>query len=139
MIIYDTMWGSTEKIAYAIANAFENNGFHIKMLNLKCNHISDIMTEILSARYICVGSPTLNNNMLPTVASFLTYLKGLAPINRIGLAFGSYGWGGQSIGQIEDSLNCCNWQMLDNIKLQYVPEEDKLKEITEKVEKLITV
>ena len=139
LIIYDTMWGSTEKIAYAIANAFENKGFHLKMLNLQKNHISDIMTEILTARYICVGSPTLNNNMLPTVASFLTYLKGLAPKNRIGLAFGSYGWGGQSIGQVEESLNCCDWQMLDQIKVQYVPDELILKEITEKVENRITV
>ncbi|MBC8186550.1 FprA family A-type flavoprotein [candidate division KSB1 bacterium] len=137
LIIYDTMWGSTKKIAYAIANAFENKGVDISMLNLRQNHISDIMTQILTARYICVGSPTLNNNILPTVASFLTYLKGLAPKDRFGLAFGSYGWGGQSVSMIEESLNCCNWKIFDKIKIQYIPDEETLKEITGKVEKLI--
>lgn len=102
VIVYDSMWGSTEKIAYALLNAFENRNIPAQMLNLKTNHISDIMTKVLESKYICVGSPTLNNNMMPTVAASLYYLKGLAPQNRIGLAFGSYGWGGQSVGQIEN-------------------------------------
>ena len=138
LIIYDSMWGSTVKIAYAIGNAFENKGIEKRMLNLRHNHISDIMTEVLTAGYICVGSPTLNNNMLPTVAAFLTYLKGLAPKNRTGLAFGSYGWGGQSIGQVEDILKSCGFEMLDQIRIQYIPDEEVLKAITGKVENLIT-
>jgi len=139
LIIYDTMWGSTEKIAYAIANAFENKGVHIGMLNLQKNHISDIMTAILTAQFICVGSSTLNNNMLPTVAAFLTYFKGLAPKNRTGLAFGSYGWGGQSIGQIDDVLRSCGFKMLEKIQIKYVPDENSLKEIVQNLENLIDV
>lgn len=130
VIVYDTMWDSTKKIAYAISNAFEKNNIAVKLCNLKTNHISDIMTDIISAKYICVGSPTLNNNMLPTVAAFLTYLKGLAPKNRKGLAFGSYGWGGQSVGQIEDILKTCGFEMLDKIKIQYIPDEELLDEIS---------
>jgi flavorubredoxin len=101
------------------------------MRKLGITHISDIMTDILAANYICVGSPTLNNNMLPTVASFLTYLKGLAPKERTALAFGSYGWGGQSVKQVAEVLEDeCNFDMLDQIQVQYVPGEDKLKEVT---------
>jgi len=128
---------STEKIAYAIANAFENKGTRIELVNLQQNHISDIMTKILTARYICIGSPTLNNNMLPNVAAFLAYLKGLAAKDRIGLAFGSYGWGGQSIGMIEESLDCCNWKILEKIRTQYIPDENTLKEISGKSENQI--
>ena len=131
LIIYDSMWGSTKQIAYAIANAYENKKMHIKMLNLRENHISDIMTEVLTAKYICIGSPTLNNNILPTVSAFLTYLKGLAPKGRVGLAFGSYGWGGQSIGIVDDILKSCNFEMLEKIKIQYIPDKKQLKEITE--------
>lgn len=138
LIIYDSMWGSTEKIAYAIGNAFENKDINISIFNLQHNHISDIMTTILTAQYICVGSPTLNNNMLPTVASFLTYLKGLAPKSRTGLAFGSYGWGGQSIGLIEESLIYCKWKILDKVKVQYIPDKNTLNEIADKVEQQIT-
>jgi flavorubredoxin len=137
LIIYDTMWKSTEKMAYAIEEAFETKGVLTKMCNLQTNHISDIMTDILTAKYICVGSPTLNNNILPTVAAFLTYLKGLAPGNRIALAFGSYGWGGQSIGIIETILKECNFTTLESIRLQYVPDDEDLKNLKEKLKQQI--
>ena len=129
VIVYDTMWKSTEKIAQALETAFENAGIRVRMANLQKNHISDIMTDVITAKYICVGSPTLNNNMLPTVASFLTYFRGLAPKNRIGLAFGSYGWGGQSVKQIEDVLKDCGFEMMNPIRIQYIPIPSQLKEI----------
>jgi len=127
LIIYDTMWGSSEKIAHEIQDAFDEKGYRTRMFNLQYTHISDIMTEILTAKYICVGSPTLNNNILPTVASFITYLKGLAPKNRIGLAFGSDGWGGQSVGIVEKNLAECGFELLSQIKLQYIPDEADLQ------------
>lgn len=133
VIVYDTMWSSTEKIAKAIAGAFEEKNIRFEMIDLKNSHISDIMTLIIDAKYICVGSPTLNNNILPTVASFLTYLKGLAPKGRTGLAFGSYGWSGQSVGQVEESLKSCGFETLENIRELYIPSEETLKEITKKV------
>ncbi len=137
LIVYDTMWDSTKKMARAIMRAFENRGIHTRLMNLKKNHISDVMTEVLTAKYICVGSPTLNNNMLPTVAAFLVYLKGLAPKNKIALAFGSYGWGGQSIQQIEDVFTSCKFDLIEQIKVQYIPDDNNLTEITRKVESAI--
>ena len=138
LIIYDTMWKSTEKIAYKIQEAFEEKDYQTRMFNLQHTHISDIMTDILTAKYICVGSPTLNNNILPTVSAFLTYLKGLAPKNRIGLAFGSYGWGGQSVGIIENILRECGFEILDQIKLQYVPDKKLLEKAKEELIKQIS-
>ncbi len=137
LIIYDTMWGSTKKVAHSIQEAFEDKGVSTRFLSLDVNHRSDIITEVLTAKYICVGSPTLNNNMLPSVAAFLTYLKGLAPKNRIALAFGSYGWGGQSIGQVEEVLADCGFDLLDQIKVNYVPDESQLEEITNKLKEEI--
>lgn len=138
VIIYDTMWHSTEVIAEKIMSAFENKGYKTRLLSLKDNHISDIMTEVQTAKYICVGSPTLNNNLMPSVAGFLTYLKGLAPKNRIGLAFGSYGWSGQSVGQVEQYLQECGFETLENIRLQYIPDEDQLEQIAADLEMSIS-
>lgn len=137
VIVYDSMWGSTEKIAYAIQEAFENKDVSTRMLNLKVNDISDVMTHILTAKYICVGSPTLNNNMLPTVAAFLYYLKGLAPKKRIGLAFGSYGWGGQSVEQIEEILKSCGFDLMEQIRIQYIPDAKQLTEASAKISESI--
>ncbi|MDN5331996.1 MAG: hypothetical protein PWP45_1221 [Tepidanaerobacteraceae bacterium] len=132
-IVYDSMWGSTEKIAYVIFEAFDKRNISVKVFDLKTNDISDIMTYILTAKYICVGSSTLNNNMLPTVAAFLQYMKGLSPKNRKALAFGSYGWGGQSVTQVEEVLKSCGFEVLESIRVQFVPSESTIEEITEKV------
>ncbi|MTI81799.1 MAG: FprA family A-type flavoprotein [Firmicutes bacterium] len=137
VIVYDTMWGSTAEIATAIQRGFENKNINTRMMNLDVNHISDIMTEVLTAKYICVGSPTINNNMLPSIASFLTYMKGLSPKKRTGLAFGSYGWGGQSIGQVEEVLSDCGFELMEKVKVQYVPEEENLQKISKQISKSI--
>ncbi len=130
VIVYDSMWGSTKKIAYAIYKAFEDKNISVELQDLKKSHISDIMTHIIDAKYICVGSPTLNSTILPTVGAFLTYLKGLNPQNRIGLSFGSYGWGGQSVNEIESYFNILKYDLLEQIKFQYVPREEDLEKIT---------
>ena len=130
VIVYDSMWGSTEKIARFIYSAFEKKSIKVKLMNLKHNHISDVMTEILEAKYICIGSPTLNNGMLPTVSAFLTYLKGLFPKNRKAIVFGSYGWGGQSIGEIASVLEKIGCEFLiDPMRINYVPDKKELLKI----------
>ena len=92
------------------------------------------MSDILTAKYIAVGSPTLNNNMLPTVSGFLTYLKGLSPKQRISFAFGSYGWGGQSVAQVEQSLQDCGFDKLcDSVRIQYIPSKADLDALAAQV------
>lgn len=135
VIVFDSMWGSTRKMAYGIYQAFEKKKILAQLRDLKSYHISDIMTEIVDAKYICVGSPTLNNTMLPAAAAFLCYLKGLRPKNRIGLAFGSYGWGGQSIGEIQEAFKFLNYKILEPIKFLYVPKEKDLQKITDELAK----
>lgn len=137
VVVFDTMWGSTGKIARSIQKAFEDRGVKIVMKNLKYNHISDVMTEVITSRYICVGSPTLNNGILPSVSSFLTYMKGLSPKERKGLAFGSYGWSGESVGVIEEVLRDCGFDLFEQVRLQYIPDDSNLNEIEKKIKESI--
>jgi flavorubredoxin len=140
LVIYDTMWKSTQMMAYAIHETFEKLGIRSKLLNLQHNHISDIMTDIITAKFIAVGSPTLNSSILPTVAAFIYYLKGLSPKDRIGLAFGSYGWGGQSIPILHQLLGDpkeCGFNMMEPLKLQYIPSAEDLAALKTKLEQQI--
>lgn len=137
VIVYDTMWHSTEKIAQAIQDAFLDKGYTTVFRDLQNNHISDIMTDVLYAEYICVGSPTLNNNIMPNVAGFLMYLKGLAPKGRKAIAFGSYGWSGQSIAQVEASLKESGFDVVDTIRANYIPGEAEVAEIKAKLNEKI--
>lgn len=111
IVVYDSMWHTTEAMALQIVEAFIEGGIPTRLFDLKVNHISDIMTEVLSAKYIAVGSPTLNNSMMPTVAGFLCYLKGLSPKNRIGIPFGSYGWGPKGSQEVAAALETCGFTL----------------------------
>jgi flavorubredoxin len=139
LVVYDTMWGATEKMAYALCDMFEDRAIAYSLLNLSRDHISDVMTVLLDSKYVCVGSPTLNNQTLPTVAAFLTYMKGLAPKGRIGLAFGSYGWSGQSIKHIEDTLESCGFVVpVKGLKINYVPSVKDIEQLREKAESALS-
>lgn len=104
VVIYATMWRSTELMALALAEGLSGRGIPVKVMSLDVNHRSDVAYEVLDAGILAAGAPTLNNNMFPSMADVLTYLKGLRPQNLIGAAFGSYGWSGESVKQVEAAL-----------------------------------
>jgi flavorubredoxin len=132
LIVYDTMWGSTEKIAYSLLEGLEAEGIPVTLRNLKTTHISDIMTDVLRSKAILLGSPTLNMGVLPTMGGFLTYLKGLRPKKRIGLAFGSYGWGCLGVKEMDAVMNALGWQVpFEGIDVQYIPDEAELEKVKE--------
>jgi len=129
VIVYDTMWHSTELMARAIADGVAAAGATAVVMPLKGSHRSDVAQEMLGAGALLVGSPTLNNGMLPAVADVLTYLKGLKPRVPFGAAFGSYGWSGEAPAQIEEVLDTMGVQLLrEAVKVRYVPDEETLSQ-----------
>ena len=127
LVIYDTMWHSTETMAEAIVDSLGQEGVDAKPMHLRRWHRSDIITEVLDAGAILVGSPTLNNGLFPTVSDFLTYMKGLKPKNKVAAAFGSYGWSGEAVKLINHELEGMKFDIIDpGIRIQYVPNEKGL-------------
>jgi len=132
LIIYDTMWHSTEMMAHAVADGLLDKGISYKLINLQVNHRSDVMSDVLEASGIILGCPTLNNGLLPRMAGFLMYMRGLRPTNKIGAAFGSYGWSGEAVKLMNKSMLEMKFNMVhEGLKVQYVPEHTHLKECVE--------
>ena len=103
-------------------------GISVRPMHLRKWHRSDIMTEVLDAAGIVVGSPTFNNGLFPTVSDFLTYMKGLKPKNKIAGAFGSYGWSGEAVNLIKNELNDMKFTLIEpNPKIQFVPDAEGLE------------
>ena len=128
LIIYDSMWHSTERMAASIASGLEEKGVPVRIMSVKQNHHSAIMTELADCGAVIAGSPTHNNTILPYMASTLTYMKGLRPQNRIGAAFGSYGWSGESPRIIHEWLASMGMEMpVPALKKQWAPDMDCLK------------
>jgi flavorubredoxin len=128
VVIYDTMWHSTQKMAEAICAGINKEGVTAKPYHLRKWHRSELMTEVFDAKAVVVGSPTLNNNLFPTLADFLCYMKGLKPLNKIGAAFGSYGWSGEAVKLISKELEEMKFDIVDpGLRLQYVPNNKDLE------------
>jgi flavorubredoxin len=121
------MWGSTESIAKAILKGLVEEGIMVKLLHLRSNHRSDIIEEMLEAKGILLGSPTLNNGMFPTMGDFLTYMNGLKPRGKVFGLFGSHGWGGGAIREMRKVLEKEKFDIWEKeLPVQYVPDPEEI-------------
>ncbi|HOS42188.1 MAG TPA: FprA family A-type flavoprotein [Armatimonadota bacterium] len=127
VVIYDTMWESTAMMASSICEGLAGAGAPVTLLPLAVTPRSDVATALLNAGALLVGSPTLNNTLFPTVADVLTYLRGLKPPRLVGAAFGSYGWSGEAVAQLIETLRAMKIEVLgDGVRVKYVPDADAL-------------
>ena len=132
VIVFDTMWGSTDKMARAIADGVASIGVEVKLLKLRCTDNTDVVTEITDAKVVLVGSPTLNNSMFPSMGSFLTYIGGLKPKGKLWGFFGSYGWGGGAVRGMAKMAKEAGFDVMEpSIEFKWVPTPEELKKCFE--------
>ena len=107
VIFYDTMWEGTRRMAEAVGEGLAAERVPYKLFPMAISDRNDVITEVFKAKAVIVGSPTLNQGLIPTITPILEDLKGLRFQNKIGAAFGSYGWSGESVKLIEEHLTRC--------------------------------
>ena len=128
-VVYDTMWEGTAKLANALATELhkESPNTVVKVFNLAKADKNEIMTEVFKSRAIAVGSPTVSNSYLSSMAGWLEFLKQLKFKNKKALAFGCYGWSGESVKRLEEKLKEAGFDVTEeNIRIQWTPEEADL-------------
>jgi flavorubredoxin len=128
VIVYDTMWGSTEMVANALIDGITSEGVKVQLYNLSKTNKTEIITDVLDARVLLIGSPTLNYGLFPSVASFLAYLKGFKPRNKLGAFFGSYGWSGGAKREVEAELRAAGVELIQSdLDFNYRPDKSELE------------
>lgn len=140
LVIYDTMYDSTEALASAVTDGFMDRDVQVQLMSAKKTHESDIMEAFLDTRYVCIGTPTMNSQMLPTVAGLLNYMKGLSPKNenRIGLAFGSYGWAPLGPNNVQKELEAMKFQLPEKaFAVNWTPTPEQLSDLRAKVSAMV--
>lgn len=127
-IIYDTMWNSTRKMAEYIAKGINklDKKVQIKIMNTSKDDKTDVLTEVFKSRMIIVGSPTVNNGYLHSIAGILEMIKGMKLKNKKAAAFGSYGWSGESVKLITEELKKSGFEIInDGLKIMWTPSEEE--------------
>jgi len=132
LIVYDTMWESTEKMAKAMLEGISSEGVEATLYRLPASDSGDIIAALLETKGLLVGSATINNGILPTVAPFLREMEGLRPRNKLAAAFGSYGWGGGATATIEKSLKGAGMELVaPALTVKWVPDKTELQKCYE--------
>lgn len=128
VILYDTMWNGTRRMAEAIGDGLADAGVDHKIIHAATTDRNDALVDVFRARSIIVGSPTINNGILPTITPILTDVKGLKFRNKLGAAFGSYGWSGESVELIEKHFEGCKIPLIrEGIRCKWQPRAADLE------------
>ena len=127
VLVYETMWGATEKMARKIVEGIEKEGISVKLFDLTISDRTEVIHEMLEARGFIFGSSTHDNGMLTTIAGFLDFIRGLKPKNRSAAVFGSYGWAGGAVKQIEDIVKEIGLDLaFAGLQVKYMPDKNDL-------------
>jgi flavorubredoxin len=129
VIVYDTMWHSTERMTIPLMEGLKSAGVDVEVVKLRSTPMSVAIKSIWESRAMLVGTPTLNNIMFPSVAEFLTHLRGLRPKNRLAGAFGSFGWGGGAVKEAYEAFKTMGLEAVEpGVEVLYRPgPEDEKK------------
>jgi len=140
VIVYDTMWGSTQEMAHAISDAIAKQGLEVQVFHIRNSDLAEIMKHILDAKVVLIGAPTINNNMFPTVSLFLNHAIGLRPKGKLWSSFGSYGWGGGALKGINQQLREAGFEVIEpSLSIRYAPNQEELQKCKEFGEKIVAV
>jgi len=132
VIVFDTMWKSTDKMAVAIAEGVASQGVDAKIIKLRESPNSEAATQILDAKAVLVGSPTINNGIFPTLGSFLTYITGLKPRGKLWGFFGSYGWGGGAVRGMIKIAKEAGFEVFEpGVEAKFIPDKEEWKKCFE--------
>lgn len=140
VILYDTMWNSTRKMAEYIAQGIEetNKDTIVKLMNITKDDKNDVLAEVFKSKLILVGSPTINNGYSYATAGILEMIKGLKLKNKKATSFGSYGWSGESVKQVNEHLKEAGFEVIhEGLKILWNPDEEQKQECIEFGKKII--
>ena len=133
-IIYDTMWNGTKFMAEKIAEGIKSADPEVvvRIHNLAKSDENDLITEIFRSKMVVIGSPTVSNSILHSMAGFLHLVKELKFKGKKAAAFGCYGWSGESVKVINEMMAGAGFEVVsEGYRSQWNPDAESEKSIVE--------
>ncbi|WP_271629758.1 FprA family A-type flavoprotein [Caldicellulosiruptor sp. DIB 104C] len=132
VIVYVSAYGYTEMLAKKISEAITQSGIDVLLYNAIEHKIEDILEKIYRAEGVLFGSPTINSDALLPIYEILIRLNPIVHGGKIAAAFGSYGWSGEAVSNIETRLKQLRFKVVEpGLKVNFKPNEEELKKAYE--------
>ncbi|MHA2392113.1 MAG: flavodoxin family protein [Promethearchaeota archaeon] len=91
VIIYETRFGNTKKVAEAIGEGLSEEGHDVKV-----NHVKEInLDEMGDMDLIVIGSPTYAGSHVPSIRKFINNLSGSKMEGKSIIAYDTHSAGGE--------------------------------------------
>jgi flavorubredoxin len=138
IIVYVSMWKSTEKMINEIVEVLLHEGIHVSLYNLTNADLGDVAKDLVDARAIVLGTPTVLGKMHPLAVYAAHLVKVLKPPLNLGVVLTSYGWGKGALSHAVDLLGPTGLNVVGTMEVNGPPTEtdlDKVKLIGEELAK----
>lgn len=117
-------YGYTRMLADSIAEGIEAMGdFDLKRYDLVETEIDQVMAQLAGADGLLLGSCTINGDALPPIWNILTRMSPVTHSHITAAAFGSYGWSGEAVPNIEARLRALRMQILPGMRVNFKPSQ----------------
>lgn len=128
-IFYVSAYGNTEKIALAIKDGIKSviSDAQVDLFNIIECDISLLANKMNQSDGFAIGSPTINADALPPVWNLLAHIEAVNCRKKPVIAFGSFGWSGEAVPNINDRFKCLKMNVFkEGLKVCFVPTDEDL-------------
>ncbi len=128
VICYVSAYGYTRSLASRIADGLKTRpGINVVTYDVTYSKMEDILKDIYDADGILFGSPTINGDALKPIWDILVSLSPIVHGRKKAAAFGSYGWSGEAVPDIEARLRQLRMVVLTpGLKVNFKPSDSEL-------------
>ncbi len=130
VIVYVSMWGSTENMAHIMSKTLMSEGVYVVEYNLSYADLGDLIKDLVDARAIVLAAPTVLNGAHPLMVYFLYLFNALRPPTKYCIILGSFGWAGGGVKRIKDAVSA-NVEVLDVLEVNGRANETEIAKIVE--------
>jgi flavorubredoxin len=128
LVFYISSYGNTARMAQAVVEGAETiQGVRVSLYDLQAGGDLPFVDLIEEADALAVGSPTINGDAVKPVWDLLSSLAMIKVSDKLGAAFGSYGWSGEAINMIEDRLRGLKLRVpIKGVRARLIPTDEEL-------------
>lgn len=128
-LLYASAYGNTTIMAQAISSGLTKAGITVEAINCEFTDPAEIQTAIDKSDGFIIGSPTLGGHMPTQVQTALGIVLSTAPKNKLAGVFGSYGWSGEAVDEIEAKLSDAGYPFgFNTLRVKFTPTEAMLQQ-----------
>jgi flavorubredoxin/flavin reductase (DIM6/NTAB) family NADH-FMN oxidoreductase RutF len=128
-LLYTSAYGNTAAIGQAIAKGIAQTGVSVECVNCEFADPAEITSLIEQCDGFILGSPTLGGHAPTQIQTALGIILSTAPRTHLAGVFGSYGWSGEAVDQIEEKLKDSGYRLgFETLRIKFTPTEDTLQQ-----------